>query len=51
MKLRLWAFFTVAIIIAIVLYIKHLHYPPERLEPCIVPDDATDCHTCPGSLR
>jgi len=50
-KGRLWALavFTVAIIIAIVLYVKHWNYPPDGIDPCIVPFDATDCHACAGS--
>jgi len=51
MKLRLWAFFTVAIAItlAIFIYVRHVRQsPPERLDPCEVPSTAKDCDSCGG---
>jgi len=49
-KGRLWALavFTVAIITAIDLYVKHLNYPPDGIDPCKAPLTAKDCNICGG---
>jgi len=51
MKLRLWAFFTVAIAItlALFIYVRHVRQsPPDMIEPCKAPVNATDCFSCGG---